>query len=393
MIRLNYDFYAKTPIHTGSDVDMGTLKSLRRQKLSIEPHEFESAYKDDERREAIVDILSAIHKCLDFSGMSKTRIMGMWDEWLSKLLRSATHSNRYQFFERLCASWDVGAVYDDILDILDSMTDDELLDTVREEARYLVLKLRKHAKDGKSEPTLFAKQEAKKEKYVKTSTMIPCISGNSIRGILRRNVMYDFVRRVEITRLSKDSYHQLFTGGVLTDSTLYEDIEKREKLVSMCPMIAVFGSAIGNMTIEGLLSVGIAYPKCHEIGNDTRSFWEYLDVVFQTRLDSSKTEKEIEIEGKHENPDQMKYEYEVFSPGTPFAHSFRFLDRFELATSAFWQMINLFHENPVVCGLSAVGNGELDLSELADSEGKERVYLDYLEANKQAIKEFFEDIK
>lgn len=91
-------------------------------------------------------------------------------------------------------------------------------------------------------------------------------SGNSVRGIMRRLVMYDYVKRCGIQKMSKSNYHMLFTGGVLNESTMYEDLDKRERLIDLCPMLGVFGAAIGNMTIEGSMSVGMVYPECREIG-------------------------------------------------------------------------------------------------------------------------------
>ena len=181
----------------------------------------------------------------------------------------------------------------------------------------------------------------------------------------------------------------MFTGGVLDKSTAYEDLEKREQLISMCPPMGVLGGAIGNMTISGMMSVGMAYPVCREIGTGEKSYWEYLDTVFQTRLDSSKTEKKIEVEGDHKSPDQMKYEYEVFSPGTPFSHGFGMEEKDALSVSCFWHIMNLFKAQPYIGGLWAVGNGEIDLSELAVPEGTTGQYTAYIEEKKDEIQAFF----
>ena len=175
----------------------------------------------------------------------------------------------------------------------------------------------------------------------------------------------------------------LFTGGALNDSTMYEDLAKREKLIELCPMLGVFGAAIGNMTIEGTMSVGLAYPQCRELGTGEKSYWEFLDLVFQTRLDSSKTEKEVEIEKdeKRGAPDQMKYEYEVFAPGTPFTHSFRMLKIDPIQVSAFWHALTLLKANPFIGGMWAIGNAECDFSALEIPENANEAYLKYLADN------------
>ena len=389
MIKIDYTFYAKTPIHTGSDENLGTMKSLRRQKLVLlEPKQYESQYDDKRRIDAIVELLYVIHKAINWDAIKRRRRMGIWDEQYSKLLKAATAANKYQFLETLCRNWDIRSLKSDtVLDILESLNDIELLDTVRSETQYLILRLRRRTKDKQGSPLFDNVRAETGYKYVKTWEQIPCISGNSIRGVLRRLLMRDFCSRVGIKKMSKDMYHILFTGGMLTDSTRYEDVDRRERLIDLCPPLGVLGAAIGNMTIQGLLSVGIAYPHCRELGTGDQSYWEYLETVFQTRRDSSKEEKEIEIEGDSENPAQMKYEYEVFAPGTPFVHGFRMADFDELSRSCFWHMIELFKENPIVGGLQAVGNALVDLHELPSSSGQE--YVDYINKNRAEIHDEF----
>ena len=393
MIRIDYTFKAKTPLHTGSDTNMGTMRSLRRQKIALpEPCAFGTAFNDDQRRNAIVEILYAVHRAINWDAVKGKRVMGIWDEAYSKLLRAATTASKHQFFETLCRSWDVRSVSNNkVLDILETMTEAELLETVRSEAQYLILKLRRRTKQDMEPvlPVLPDRPEIKPESYARTFEMIPCISGNSIRGKLRRLAMHDFCKRAAITKLEKSTYHMLFTGGVLDESTRYEDIDKREQLIAMCPMLGVLGAAIGNMTIAGMLSVGIAYPVCRELQTGDQSYWEYLDTVFQTRYDSSKTEKEIHIQGETGAVSQMKYEYEVFCPGTPFNHGFAMLENDELCVSAFWHMLELFKVEPFICGMWAVGNSEIDLSELPDVDGRDDLYISYVSERKDEIADFF----
>lgn len=379
MIKIDYEFIAKTPLHTGSDENMGIAKMLRRQKIQIPVVKYKSVYLTQEaRHEAIVELLYLVHKAINWQGMDKNRLMGIWDEIYSKLIKACYVSNKYQFLEKFCKSLDVRSIGDNAIDILDTFSDYELLDTIRQEAQIILLKLRRHIKTKEVMQSIY-----NATLYNKTFEMIPCISGNSIRGALRRLCMYDFVKLVGIRKLKKEIYHTLFTGGALSEGAKFEDIAKREELIAMCPMLALFGAAIGKGTIEGLLSVGMAYPICSELGTGENSYWESLDTIFQTRLDSSKTETEIEIIGEIDEPTQMKYEYEVFVPGTRFKHSFRLIELGELYEAVFNRMINLFKENPFICGMFAVGNSEIDLSQLQDRNDK--FYLEYMMANKDKI--------
>lgn len=416
MIRINYQFKTVGPLFTGSDTNAGTLRTLRRQKIALaRPTEYQSCLNEKSRRDAIVQILLGVWYCIDFDKIKGTRLMGIWDEFANKLSAAARSANKYQFLENLCRSWGIESVTSkQVLDAINLLSDEELLDTVRNESMYLVLSLRAlkdEAKARKTEETgLFepvmepVKPEAVPATIQKTEDFIPCISGNSFRGRLRRLAMIDFCRRVGITRLDKKVYHTLFTGGFLDQSTQFEDFDKMEQFVAACPMLGVLGSAIGNMTIEGELMMGWAYPLCRERGTSDKSFWQYLDTVFQTRHDSSKTESGVQVaepvtaaggdDAKKESAMQMKYEYEVFAPGTPFEHRMACTSDKPLIMSAFGHLINLFRESPYIGGQGSVGNGELDLSDLTTpADCNPQVYLDYLEAEKDSLKQTWEGMR
>jgi len=357
----------------------------------VKNENFLTSFSDDDVRNIIVDVCYSIYSKIDFSKIKGKRLMGIWDELYSKIKRSATSSNRFQFFEVFADLCGVRMpdLKDKTFNYLQQITDVEFLSKVRDEAHTITVLLRMKSKDKDH------KLDVKKEKlktYNKTFELIPCISGNSIRGVLRRLAMYDFLKRVGCKKIDKQLYHILFTGGALTESTLYEDLEKREKLIDSIPMLGVFGSAIGNMTIEGQLSVGFAYPKCVELKTGINSFWSYLDMIFQSRKDSSKDEKNISIKAikdkKDENPTHMKYEYEVFAKGTQFNHGFRMMDFNELSVSAFWHALILFKENPFIGGMFATGSSEIDLSELTIPENANNLYLRHIEKNKKDILAF-----
>ena len=142
--------------------------------------------------------------------------------------------------------------------------------------------------------------------------------------------------------------------------------------------------------------VGWAYPLCRERGTGDQSFWQFLDTVFQTRHDSSKTESDLELTGEDkEGAQQMKYEYEVFAPGTPFEHRIACTSDKELIVSAFAHLLGLFKESPYIGGQGSVGNGELDLSDLNqktdDDQGQ--VYTKYLDGHREEIQKFWAELK
>lgn len=404
MIRIATTFTTKGPLHTGSDTNAGTLRSLRRQTCILaDPAVYESRLSDDQRRDAVVHICLGIWYALDWGGMRKSRMMGIWDEFYNKLLAAGRASNKYQFLENLCRSWGIQAVSNrNVLKAMDALTDWELLDTVRHDTMYVCLKLRAakdEAKEYKEEngmlafdlPSIVPLETPMQITRIRDE--IPAISGNSFRGRLRRLVMHDFCERSGITKLDKRTYHTLFTGGFLDQSTKHEDFDKMEAFVKNCPMLGVLGAAIGNMTIEGEAKIGWAYPICIERGTGGNSYWEYIDTVFQTRSDSSKTEKAIELTGEDQTQ-QMKYEYEVFSDGTPFEWRLACTSPHSLLQSAFWHMLTLFRESPYIGGMGAVGNGEIDVDwQGIIPEGGAQEYLEYMDANKNQMREFWQSVK
>jgi len=400
MLRINYEFKAKSPIHTCSDEDYGTLKRLRRLKIiTNEEIKLESNFVDDNlKRDGIIYILKEIFKKIDKTNMKQNRLYNIYEEFQHKILASANTVNRFSWLDSLCTKLNIRSLDDEkILYLLDKFNDIEFFELLRNELQYLILKMRVELKNKNDNNDLFSvleKSEKGNVKIEKKYYEIPFISGNSIRGILRRIVMKDFCEITGIKKMNKKVYHQLFTGGTITDSTAYEDIDKREELIKTCPAIGLFGSAIGNMTIEGDMKVGMAFPKCKELKTGKNSFWNLIDIIFQTRHDSSKTEKDIEIVEIAKEVNQMKYEYEVFLPGTEFNHSFVLISNNELIESCFYRMLKLFINNNYICGISGVGNGEIDLTNLLDfiEDKKDKVYLDYLDKNKDEIKKKIEEV-
>jgi len=430
MIKLSYKAEALQPIFTGSDEDAGITKTLRREKVSFsDPIIHQSWFKsENSRRQAALLILEEIWKKIDFTDMGGNRRMRIWDEFSSKMLAATRVRNRFQFLNELTRAFNIRSLNNPLIsELIQRFSDDEFLTLLRDEQQFLILLLRskrqeiqekKKAQDEYDSTSPFDiiddesnESVADLEKkgfglkkfgrdmeskdapliYAKTFDRIPYISGNSIRGLLRRLVMRDFCERTGIKQLKKDMYHQLFTGGNITDSTIYENIEQRERYVAMCPPIGLFGSAIGNMTIEGELKVGAMRPCCSEHKTGGVSFWELLGVEFGTRRDDSKLERDIKIiaeNSEKDKPQQMKYDYEVFVKGTIFNHQFICTTYDPLIESAFWHAMRMFKANPFIGGNSAIGNGEIELN-FSVEETKGQKYLQYLDDRKSEIQEYF----
>lgn len=411
-MRVNYSFVAETPLFTGSNEKSGTLRTLRREKRKLKkPVSFESTFdSQNERTAAIMDIVYQVYSAID--SKLKRENYGFYEAYANKVYGATFVNSKRNFLTTLMKSCDVQTLPEGgakiVRNALDKFNDVELLEVIREEHSYLMLLLREYVafykdsnkvnKEGIEKPTLFEQlfdsgnPDTEQLNFKKSFEEIPYFGGNSIRGYLRRLAMYDFACLTGIEKLKKETYHQLFTGGNITDSTHFEDIGKREDFIRNCPMIGLLGSAIGNMTIEGELLVQGARLQCLENGTGDVSFWEQIERNFGTRLDSSKREKAVKIEEDKEKEaptSQMIYEYENFVTGSIFDASFILRTEDSLLISAFWRIIKLWAEQPIIGGNSARDSGiiklNIDIPKDADKE-----YLDYLKANKDKIKAMFD---
>lgn len=409
MIRLAYQFRTVGPLHHGSDQNAGTLQSLRRQRCVLAvPVQYQSRLTDDQRTDAVVQLCLAVWQAIDWDKVKGQRLMGIWDEFAGKLTAAARAADKRRFFETLCRSWGIRSCTGKLaLDALDALTDYELLDTVRNESLYIVLRLRaiKDAARARRDETgqltfdIVPVVPGEPRDVVRTEDEIPCLSGNAIRGKMRRLAMYDWCRRAGIGGLDKRVYHTLFTGGFLDAGKDYEDFDRLDRLTAMCPMLALFGAAVGDMMIEGDLKVGWAYPLCRERGTGEKSVWQLLDTVYQTRRDSSKGEDTIALTDQTEPADraeqqatQMKYEYEVFADGTVFEHRLALASDRLAAQGAFWHALRLFQAEPYLGGKGAVGNGEVAPEFSVDATLAD-AYCEYVEAHKAEMVEFWKAAK
>lgn len=405
-MKIDYSFKALTPLFTGSDENSGTLRTLRREKILLQnPIKFESKFKNKiERTAAFMCIVYAVYQNIDKK--LKSDYYGFYEPFSNKIKAALASENKNQFLNKLLESCGISTLSDGTAQLvrgaLDQFSDIEFLEVMREEHQYLMILLREYvsyfrSNEGKNSLTginiLEIPDFVENIDFIKNFENVPYFGGNSIRGYLRRIVMYDFCELAGITKLDKNMYHQLFTGGNITDSTGFEDIQKREKYLEMCPPLRLFGSAIGNMTIEGNMKVVGARLRCKENNTGSLSFWQLIEQNFGTRLDSSKTEKTIQItDSTGEEKNQMIYQYENFITGSVFDSSFVITpsEKEALDYSIFCRMINLWKENNFIGGNSARDSGLIDL-DIKTSDGGEELYLDIIENDKEEIQKYFKN--
>jgi len=235
----------------------------------------------------------------------------------------------------------------------------------------------------------------------KTTLTLPYISGNSIRGKLRRLIMQDFFSRIAYPKERKLKLHHIFfTGGVLESTDTYGkiDLELRMQIQDFIPPLSIFGSVIGNQMIAGKMKVGHAFPFCQEYRQSIPADFQdderlqkpvriFTDESFYTRKDDLKAERE-----EDEQAIQMKVDYECFIPGTRFHHWFLLEYPTEIELSCFGYMMELWSENPNIGGSFAIGDGKISFSYYPEfSSGK--LYQEFIEKNQQEIIEILRDLE
>lgn len=221
---------------------------------------------------------------------------------------------------------------------------------------------------------------------------IPYLSGNGIRGKLRRLLMKDFLDLVGYEIHNTKLYHALFSGGVLEsteDTSGYIDLTLRKRVRDLIPPIAIFGCAIGNQMIQGILTVEHMWPICEEYRPYLPPAYQaderakqpiriFTDQSFITRRDDLRAERK-----EDEQAVQMKVNYECFVPGTKFYHRFVLHIPDELQVSCFGRLLNLFDAVPYVGGRSSSGDGKVMLGYKPRPD--ESLYLEFVEQKKEDI--------
>jgi CRISPR/Cas system CSM-associated protein Csm3 (group 7 of RAMP superfamily) len=230
---------------------------------------------------------------------------------------------------------------------------------------------------------------------------VPIISGNGVRGRLRRLLTRDFLEKVGYQMdLSQKSYqklyHTLFAGGVLTSAEEESasgtiDLSLKSKLIKYVLPLRLFGASYSNQMIEGRILVGHMLPICKELKDYTGvdsdiSFYQLITRAFQTRRDELRTSPKEEDE--EDETVQMIIDYECFAPGTKFYHEFILTTSTEseaLDLSTLYRTIELWKRAPTIGGKSSVGFGKLKIEYKWPKDVNDKPYLEFIDKNRDEI--------
>lgn len=236
---------------------------------------------------------------------------------------------------------------------------------------------------------------------------IPIISGNSIRGKLRRmamNELYNsfgvkfdekFIEHFKSEAVAKKAwdrmYAALFVGGTIDSVDVRINPDELRNLRKQLPPLSAFGSALYSIMLSGVTDIGFAVPYCEETVK--AGLWE-LEKPSEIM---PKAQDLVGIIGLTRHPDRenadpnltgvkpMPYEMECIIPGAWMSINIDFLP---MATEI--ERGCIFHvtkQLKKICGKNSVGFGNIAISNIdfeADTEESENLYTQWLENSCEA---------
>lgn len=231
---------------------------------------------------------------------------------------------------------------------------------------------------------------------------VPCVSGNSFRGKLRRLLAYDIVHRLglEIESLPHKLIHLLFNGGGLEESSkkaenkeatsAYRFTEKEVR--SAFPHLDLLGVSFGTRMMRGLIAVSDILPLAQETASvlevDVEGLVSVHDLthwrVF-TRQDEL-TRLGIETEEKSA---QMIYKAQYIVANTKMKQRIHWLvTPNSLQEAVLATGLKAFMEKPYLGGKSNLNFGRVDV--VIDAELDTKDYDDFdLSYTRHFLKEYF----
>jgi len=219
---------------------------------------------------------------------------------------------------------------------------------------------------------------------------IPVISGNSLRGQFRDLLARDFLDRLDV-EIHDTLSNALYSGGTLERGSGSGKLKRRqvENVREQITMLSLLGTALGSQMISGKLNMGMLVPIAQETqqftGRDSdKSVFEFVDETFYTRMDDQEGRSE---RSDDEQAQQMRFKVHVFTPGTRFHHRLSMEHVSDIEEACLYHAFDLFRQSPHLGGMKARGHGRIEF-EYDGGLGDPQPYIDFIEANKDEIREF-----
>lgn len=202
-------------------------------------------------------------------------------------------------------------------------------------------------------------------------TLVPMISGNGLRGRLRRcgEELFRDVLDLE-GQIPLAAAYALRNGGSL-HKTSREALSgrRRAEVRALIPQIGVFGCAAGDVSFDGSLQIGKVIPHVTETQaltgvTSATSATDLVQLEDYSHLDDISTRSSTAHDPAQEESDgspQMRYSIETFPAGTAFS-SFARLDRAsDLEVAFFTDVLDTFARHGQLGGRLAIGHGRVDV--------------------------------
>ncbi|SEN04900.1 hypothetical protein [Paenibacillus sp. OV219] len=234
--------------------------------------------------------------------------------------------------------------------------------------------------------------------YEGKAVHIPVISGNSIRGIMRRLGAQTYLEMLELDpdRIGRKLHYLLFSGGSLeTGAAKGRQKEKKEvnrpfveDLREHIPLASLMGCSFKRQLISGKLIADFLVPIVDEVAElygqpkpGIRAA-EITDWLFYTRQDHSdapKTER-----------NQMIYKTEYIVPNMTFMHAFTLMGASSVETALFYHLLEELNRYGRVGGKIAQGHGKVEFHYSLEANRSADPYISYIEKNKNKILAFLQ---
>ena len=225
-------------------------------------------------------------------------------------------------------------------------------------------------------------------------THVPVVSGNTLRGRLRRlgeELLRDAVGYEG--QLHPAAAHVLRGGGALA-KTSHEPLSgsRLQELRELVPHIGVFGGAGGGVIINGALDVGKVVPQVHETRGVTgvetdQSAFTATQLEAYTRqddsdghdfaavVDGSSTQLTFDAQGRPDpvvpagggGGNQMLFHLETFPAGTVFSTWLRLRRPSPLEAAFFGDVLEAFKSEGRLGGRVAIGHGQVKVALTPDA--------------------------
>jgi hypothetical protein len=199
------------------------------------------------------------------------------------------------------------------------------------------------------------------------AALVPVISGNSLRGVLRR--AGELLLRDAVGyhgQLPLAAAHALRAGGSLAKVSGEPLSGSRLQLLrDLVPQVGVFGCAAGGRIIDGCLQVGKLMPHVAECAHlipvavPVRPAADATQLETFIRRDDTAFHDSCVPPGDQDEADSqlMMYRVETFPAGTRFAAWLRLVRATPLETAFFGEVLAGFQEHGRIGGRAGTGHG------------------------------------